>query len=365
MRRPVLVIGGGVSGAACALRLRRHGLEVHLAEKAAFPRAKVCGCCLGGAGLRVLQQLELRDWVEQQGVTTDRWLGSMGGQRIELPLSSGVAISRERLDSKLLESAQAAGAELFQPVSARIDQVTGDSVQVHLERGEGEAEPESYSAVVIASGLNASGSQRLLPWTEKPNGPFGASFFADSDCLPTGAIHMACDDDGYVGLVRLEDGRVDVAAALSAGGRASESGTAMERIEGILRRSELQDWAYRRPTPIMTTPPLRRRRVAGVGRVLAIGDASGYVEPFTGEGMTWGMMSAIAAADLIADRADDFSSLGEAWCRELAALLRSKRLACRALTSALRSPLARRAIAKTLVQWPGIAAPLLHHLNRA
>jgi flavin-dependent dehydrogenase len=312
----------------------------------------------------VLEQFDLGQWVCQQGATTTRWLGSLGGQRIELPLPSGVAMSRERLDAKLLAAAEEAGVKVWMPVLARVDQVGADSVSAVLEWAEGNSETEQYSAVVIASGLNASGSQRLLPWIQKPNGPFGASFFAESDCLPGGVIHMACDDDGYVGMVRLEDDRIDIAAALAAGSEAAGTGSAMERIHGILERSELRDWQFIRPTPIMTTPPLRRRRIAGAGRIVAIGDASGYVEPFTGEGMTWGMMSAVAAGDLIAARSDDLSGLGQAWCRELAALLRSKRLACRALTSALRSPLARRAIAKMLAQWPGMAAPLLHHLNR-
>lgn len=56
---PILVIGGGIAGASCALRLRQHGIDVLVAEKVAFPRAKVCGCCIGGAGLASLEQLSL------------------------------------------------------------------------------------------------------------------------------------------------------------------------------------------------------------------------------------------------------------------------------------------------------------------
>ena len=362
LKRPVLVIGGGVAGACCALRLRSHGIAVHLAEKSAFPRAKVCGCCIGGAGLHLLEQLSLRTWVQSHGASTSRWSASIADQRIELALPDGVAISRETLDSKLLSSAGEAGAELFTPAFARVDQLNAKSVTASLLMEGNQDQPFEYSAVVIASGLNAAGSQRLLPWREKPNGPFGASFFARSDSLPGGTIHMACDDDGYVGLVRLEDDRIDIAAALAPG--SAVGGTAKQRIDGILMRSRLQDWDYHSPSPIMTTPPLRRLRRAGLERLIAIGDAAGYVEPFTGEGMTWGMMSAIAAADLIASSADDLSRLGDAWNRQLSSLLRTRRLACRAVTSALRFPLARRAIAATLSQWPGIATPLIHHLNR-
>ena len=282
---------------AAHLRLRHHGIDVHLAEKTPFPRAKVCGCCIGGAGLQVLDQLSLRSWVETQGVNTNRWIGSIGSREIELPLPQGVAISRESLDSKLWSSAGEAGAELMMPAVARIQELNADSVKARIDLVCGETIEQLYSAVVMASGLNAEGSQRLLPWREKPNGPFGAAFFAESDSLPRGTIHMACDDDGYVGLVRLEDDRIDIAAALAAGSPSAFAGTRKAENRCHFTRSQLRDWGYQNASAIMTTPPLRRLRQAGNGRVIAIGDAAGYVEPFTGEGMTWGMMSAIAAAD--------------------------------------------------------------------
>ena len=380
MEHRVLVIGGGVAGSSCALRLRSRGIDVHVAEKLSFPRAKVCGCCIGGVGLDLLEQLSLRSWVETHGLKTSKWSGSIGGTRVELSLPDGIAISRESLDTEMLRRAADAGAEIFSPVSARVDQLLPDSVTTSLSASEGTSWMERYAEVVVASGLNASGSQRLLPWVEKPNGPFGAAFFARSDSLDTGTIYMACDDDGYVGLVRLEDNRVDIAAALSSrrsreqqihemrdatsAGGPGGFGSAKDRIDRILMHSRLQHWQYHDPTPVMTTPPLRRLRRPGVGRLIAIGDAAGYVEPFTGEGMTWGILSGIAAADLIADSSNDLSGLGERWSQQLPALLRKRRLACRAVTSLLRSPLGRRAIAATLSQWPGLAAPLIHHLNR-
>ena len=71
---------------------------------------------------------------------------------------------------------------------------------------------------MVAAGLNVAGVARFLPWVEPPTGPFGVGFTADlgDDCEP-GVIYMACDDDGYVGVVRLEDGRTDIAAALRSG----------------------------------------------------------------------------------------------------------------------------------------------------
>jgi flavin-dependent dehydrogenase len=361
-KSPVLVIGGGVAGASCASRLREHGVEVVVAEKAAFPRAKVCGCSLGGAGLASLEQLSLRQWALDTGVPTRLWRASLGGKRIELPLPGGVVISRQALDTKLLSTAGEAGASISMPCRATIDSADEHSVLATLQFGQQQQQRE-FAAIVVASGLNASGLQQILPWRELPNGPFGVSFSASSESIEPGVIYMACDDDGYVGLALLEDGRVDIAAALAPGAAAACKRSPIQRIEAILAASEFGAWKFDDRSPVMTTPPLRRTRLAGAGRVLAIGDAAGYVEPFTGEGMTWAMQSGMAAANLIATSLDGLSTVGQSWDHQLNALLRRKKLTCRAVTAALRWPLARRAVAQTLSHWPSLATPLIRSLN--
>ena len=222
--------------------------------------------------------------------------------------------------------------------------------------------------MVVASGLNSGGYQDILPWSERPNGPFGVSWTADSDSITPGVIYMACDNDGYVGLVKLENGRIDIAAALASGSGAATGGAPVARVEAILSRSEFPKWSFHNPSQVLATPPLRRSRVAGNGRVLAIGDAAGYVEPFTGEGMTWAMQSGIAAADQIASvfeasTTTEISQVGDHWDRHLQKLLKSKKRTCRIVTSALRRPIARQAAGQVLSRWPRLAKPLLQKLS--
>lgn len=360
---PILVIGGGVAGSACALRLRQHGIEVHVAEKTSFPRTKVCGCCLGGAGLETLRQLRQRDWVMETGVATRCWQASIGGRLVELALPTGVAISRQALDSHLLGVAADQAATVWMPCQASLDSVDEDHVTAGLVI-DGQPVQQRFSAVVVASGLTAGGLQTRLPWKETPHGPFGISFTATSNMIEPGVIYMACDADGYVGLVQLEDGRVDIAAALVSGSGAASNGSPGERVDAILTRSEFPVWELGQQSPLMTTPPLRRTRIAGSGRLLAIGDAAGYSEPFTGEGMTWAMQSGIAAADTIAASIHDLSSVGQSWDRQLGGLLRKKKWACRTLTGALRWDLTRRTLGCTLANWPSLATPLIRSLNR-
>ncbi len=264
----ILVIGGGPAGACCALRLRQLGASVDVAEKEQFPRAKVCGCCIGGAGLGALESIGLQDQIVRVGVPIRWWRCSVGSHLATLPLPTGVSISREALDMELLRSASSAGANVRHQCRAVIADCDDRGVTVRLEQGD-QKNRRVYDCVVVAAGLNAAGLATYLPWIEPPSGPFGVSFTsqANQEC-ETGVIYMACDDDGYVGVVRLENGRVDVAAALKSGSAAS-IGSPVERVHQILSRSVFPDWSIndcsRAADDAATAPTPSRRKRAYVG----------------------------------------------------------------------------------------------------
>ena len=63
----VRIIGGGPAGSAAAIRLARQGCRVTLYEKAAFPRAKLCGGFISGEALPELMDLDVADLLERSG----------------------------------------------------------------------------------------------------------------------------------------------------------------------------------------------------------------------------------------------------------------------------------------------------------
>ena len=280
-----------------------------------------------------------------------------------MPLPTGVAISRPTMDTHFLRVAGERGATVHKECTALIKDV-GETVTATLN-----GDPQEFDCVVLAAGLNVAGGQRFLPWTEQPHGPFGVSFTIPVDqgskeLVSPGVIYMVCNADGYVGLVQLESDRIDIASAIQSGSNASRGGTPLERVKKILEGSPFATLPLQDHSKIMTTPQLRRTRVAGRGRVMAIGDSAGYVEPFTGEGMTWAMKSGIAAADCISQSEDNFATVGDQWAQRSAKLLRSQKRTCRVLTSALNWTPTRRLIGFGLSTMPAIARPLVTRLNR-
>jgi flavin-dependent dehydrogenase len=177
---------------------------------------------------------------------------------------------------------------------------------------------------------------------------------------------MVTGKGGYVGLVRLEDERLDVAAAFDPVRVRNAHGPG-RAVEELL---QAVGWPL---IPSLTecvwkgTPPLTRRapRVAGE-RIFMLGDASGYVEPFTGEGIAWALSSAVALAPLATEAARSWHpSFAVRWTATHRRLIRNRQRACRAITWGLRHPDFFRSCVAILSRWPGLATPLVRHLNAA
>jgi flavin-dependent dehydrogenase len=111
-----------------------------------------------------------------------------------------------------------------------------------------------------------------------------------------------------------------------------------------------------RGTPLLTR---RRARVAAEG-ILVVGDAAGYVEPFTGEGMTWALSTGAAAGTLAATHAAPH----QVWPRRYAALTRAPRLRCALLSRTLRAPRLVRAMLAVGERFPLPFASFARSLGR-
>ncbi|MEM6459355.1 MAG: FAD-dependent monooxygenase [Planctomycetota bacterium] len=363
------VIGAGPAGAIAAAGLARRGRRVLLIEKQRFPRPKVCGCCLNANALATLDHAGLGGLTESLGAVPLRQAELFAaGRRARLGLASGVSLSRPALDGALVEAARDAGAEFIDGVSARV-QPGGDGHRLRL----GDGRTITARVVVVADGLGGS-SLADVPGFDVETRPAsrigfgGTSAGTDqADGPARGTIAMACGRAGYLGAVRLEDGQIDFAAAIDAVALKQLGGPAAAARE-LLRQSgqAIDAWPLDLVTRWRATPALTRHRsrLAGPG-LFVVGDAAGYVEPFTGEGMAWALAGGHAVAGY-ADRAaaGDRADLAAAWTAAHRRRVRRRQAVCCIVAATLRRPRLTAGVVAVLSCFPHLAGPVTSRLAR-
>jgi 2-polyprenyl-6-methoxyphenol hydroxylase-like FAD-dependent oxidoreductase len=180
----------------------------------------------------------------------------------------------------------------------------------------------------------------------------------------TRTIFMAVGKGGYVGLVRVEDGSLNAAAAFERRFLRGCGGPAVAAAR-VLSDSGFPDVPALGEAEWRGTVALTRatRPVAGE-RVFLIGDATGYVEPFTGEGMAWALMSARAVEDLAMRAVAGWApALARSWSITHHRLLAGRHRTCRATALLLRSPRLASAAFATASRLPGLTGRIIDHLN--
>lgn len=363
----IAVVGGGPAGAMAAREAGRYGLKVLLIDRSSFPRPKVCGSCLNPAALNLLKRVGLGDLPAQLGgEALSEFRLSSGGRTATVPLAGGVTISREQFDAALLDAAIREGVEFLDSTQAGV-RFASPGCRIDLKQQNASA-TATAQVVIGATGLGAKGfaddpanSRKCSARSRIGAGAVFSDSVADS---PSGILSMACGRDGYVGLVRLEDGRLDVAAALDPAATKRAGGIA-PLVDRILEKAGLPTLPGVEKTIWRGTAPLtqRRTRVFGDGYLLA-GDAAGYVEPFTGEGMAWALAGGIAVVPFaLQAMTESTARIGPLWSRAHRRLLKRRMVLCRSVSLLLRQPSLVNLGISLLSRWPQLASPVERSLN--
>jgi flavin-dependent dehydrogenase len=290
-----------------------------------------------------------------------------GTFRANVKLSGWRVLSRERLDLALIEAAGTAGARFLPGTQVGLGPEVPDRRMVTLSCGSEQIEVGAC-LIVAADGL---GSRLLLnePGAKihaAPSSRVGAGAVPEAGppFYEPGIIHMAYGTGGYVGLVRQEDGRLNIAAALDVDflKKSHSPGRAVEQLLHETRWpaiSHLADLSWQ-GTPTLTRQAAR----PAAARVFAVGDSSGYIEPFTGEGIGWAMASGISVVPLAVRAVREWQpALADEWT-ELAhrTKARSGQL-CRTISWVSRRPLLARGLIGLVGRAPWLAGPLVNRIG--
>ena len=289
----VLVVGGGPAGSSCAIALAREGANVILVDAQARGRDKCCGHCLSGAAWTILSELGLRELVQSVSTgATAQVAWRSGAQGFEMNLHAFGAITpRVALDKKLLDEAERVGVRVVQPATAK----WLDAQKVAVRQAEHTYVVDA-KLVIAADGLG-SGIARARGWN--PTSPGRKYGFAGSWRAPHALanwsgerIEMRVVRGGYLGMVAESHEQIHVAGLID---RNSKLGRPDELLNEVARSWPLLAAALKegRPSRWNAAGPLpwKPTRIADESTAL-VGDAAGYAEPFSGEGMRWAFESA-------------------------------------------------------------------------
>ena len=299
----IAIIGGGPSGAFAGAELARAGREVLLFdEKLAWE--KPCG---GGLTDKALAQWPfLRDAQVERNWVSDCELIAPSGRRVRFPLERPIAIfSRLTLNGLLLDRARQAGVRLH---CERVVEIDGAAGGWSIRTGKG-----SYAAdfIVLAAGARNSLRTRFAAALGPENFMVAAGYYIPGN-HHTAQIKFLKDLHGYIWIFPRAD-------HFSAGICGRMQGKSTAELRRILEHS-LPEFGltlegarfYAHIIPSLTPDALRNSSFAGDGWAM-IGDAAGFVDAITGEGLYYALRSAeFLSAAVLAGSPEKYAALVKA-----------------------------------------------------
>lgn len=358
----VVTIGAGPAGAIASYLLARDGYRVLLIERATFPRHKVCGCCLHRDAVHVIEACCLAK-VLADAVPLQRLDLRAFGRHAKWALQHGVALSRATLDERLVDAVIRKGVIFRDDTTASFHDECDEFTAIQLSRGKSN-EVVHARAVIAADGLAGSFTRKLpgVRSITKQNSWIGAGCIGAADSsLPIGTVRMMVCRGGYLGAVRLPDGSVDYAAAVDPQWVRTQRGLA-SAIREIVTQCDSNMPRDMDSLKWFGTPPLTQRHTApATRRIFLIGDAAGYVEPFTGEGIAWALLAGRDVAETVrAGLISDSRNLAQTWHQKQLQLLKSRKRRCGFVAAGLRSPLVCRTALGAAAVFPALGQRCLN-----
>jgi flavin-dependent dehydrogenase len=303
----VAVLGAGPAGSTLAALLALRGISVALIDRDEFPRDKVCGEFLSYDALPIVERLGVLDLLVQRGAPAIRRCRLIGRRRtyeFALPQAAR-GVSRMLLDETLLRRAIELGAQDWSGWTATALDTDRRGVTV-VRNGD---ERQLQARVIVGAWGRWGRFDQLLdrPFVrDKQHRNFGFKrHYRTTAAAPGETIDLYSFSRGYLGVNDVEGGITNICGLVHADRLTGHRGRWETFVETLRAEEPSLDALYSAHVAaqdgFLTSEPVIFHARGAVERgVFLVGDASGIIDPLTGNGMAMAMQSAVIAASAIA-----------------------------------------------------------------
>lgn len=310
----VIVIGGGPAGCAMALDLNRRGYDVALCDQAKFPRDKVCGEFISPGADPILEQLGVLGSIEAMSPQRLKGVAISSYESEELEIDyppsiktglkpSSLSVPRYQLDALFVKQVKSAGVKVFEQHKVT-DFIFDEGCVAGVQGWDENKTPFSLSSklVVDAGGRNAV-SLKKFNLKQKPKGNTKIAFSAhwQGVRLPDDYCYMHVSCPGYTGISSVGNGRANVVLVVNHSALDGDNPEAFYHrvlMKNFRRYNILQ--GGERVEPVRSVESLSFTvRPVPCGGLILVGDAMGFIDPFTGEGIYLSLRSSQIAGEVI------------------------------------------------------------------
>jgi geranylgeranyl reductase family protein len=308
----VVVVGAGPGGSAAAHYLSRLGLDVLLLDRSDFPRDKTCGDGLTPRALRVLDDMGILPDVRQRGCEVGGYTVVAPNGRhtaADIPPPGALVVPRLQLDHLILQRAISSGARFEPNVAVSHLEPTPHGVTIHADapRASSTPQPVAFRAktAVLATGaaFGVLTRSRILP--QQPRAMLAArAYFRDLQIDVARTFELRFTDipmPGYGWVFPVAAREANIGVGFLPGKRTGTAHQAMARFSAGQHMQGLLAGA-RQDGPLKGYP-IRvdfLRSPTTAPRTLLVGEATGLVNPLTGEGIDYALESGRIAAEHLA-----------------------------------------------------------------
>ena len=318
----VIIIGGGPAGCSAALGLNQLGYHVILCDQAKFPRDKICGEFISPAADPILDRLGVLGDIE--ALTPKRLKGvaisSYEGEELvidypcqpgEIERPTSLSVPRYELDSLFIEQVRRVGVEIRE--QNKITDFLFKEGCVSGVKGWDENKSSftlKAPLVIDAGGRNSLSLKKFnLKRESSRNTKMAMAAHWQGAQIPDDYCYMHVSRPGYTGISSVNQDKVNVVLVVdqnSMRGEKPDSFYGRTVMKNRFRRKILQNAECLESVRAVESLGFSVKPIP-CGGLLAVGDAMGFIDPFTGEGIYLSLRSseiAVQIADLALKNAD-------------------------------------------------------------